>query len=77
MPTKRVPLSGVFGGRSPFDEFCRFARAQVDANDIDSEFFLLLKLYDADGLDDEHRPWRSLLYVTFYHLGSAEGAWQV
>lgn len=51
--------------------FCRFAKAHVESGDIDPTYPLLKRVYAAQGLDRETALWRTLLYVTFYHLGSA------
>jgi hypothetical protein len=55
-----------------FADFVTFARAHVASGDIDPMYPLLRSVYDARGLDEEHRLWFTLLYVTWYHVGSAE-----
>ena len=57
-----------------FDDFCRFSERQLETGDIDPAYPVLRQLYT--GLTREVALWRSLLYVTFYKLSSAEEAWQ-
>lgn len=57
-----------------FKDFCRFSCRQLETGDIDPAYPVLRHLYA--GLDRETALWRSLLYVTFYKLSSAEEVWQ-
>lgn len=57
-----------------FEDFCRFSCRQLETGDIDPAYPVLRHLYA--GLDQEIALWRTLLYVTFYKLSSAEEAWQ-
>lgn len=59
------------------DEFGAFARAQVETGDIDPAYPVLREVYRADGLGDrsEAALWRTLLYVTWYDLGTAAEVW--
>ena len=59
-----------------FDRFVAFAREQVTSWDIDPTYPVLRYVYEREGLSEEIRLWRTLLYVTLYHLGSAEILWQ-
>ena len=56
--------------------FCRFARAHVESGDIDPSYPLLKRVYAQLGLSRESALWHTLLYVTYYHLGSANLAFQ-
>lgn len=56
-----------------FADFLRFARRQIDSTDIDPVYPVLLHAFK--DLDYETKVWRLLLYVTWYHLGTAEEAW--
>ena len=60
-----------------FDDFCRFASAQVSSGDIDPVYPVLKAHYDKLGLDAEVAIWRTFLYVTYYSLGSAEIVWKL
>lgn len=59
-----------------WEDFILFARAQIASGDIDPTYPLLRSYYKAEQLDDETALWRTLLYVTWYHIGSAETAWK-
>lgn len=61
---------------SLFSDFCRFAQFQVDSWDIDPMYPLLRELYALDGLAEEVALWRTLLYTTFYHVGTAAALWE-
>lgn len=56
-------------------DFCRFAAGQVRSWDIDPMYPTLRELYDGAGLDRNTRLWRTFIYVTFYHIGTAERVW--
>jgi hypothetical protein len=58
-----------------FADFCRFSRAAVLSGDIDPMYPVLKRLYAAEKLPPEIALWRTLLYVTWYHIGSAEQVW--
>jgi hypothetical protein len=74
---KLWPAIGTAAGSRLFDDFCRFAEAQVRSGDLDPAYVLLRAHYEAEGIDDETAVWRTLLYVTWYHVGSAERAWKL
>lgn len=59
-----------------FDAFVKFARGQVLSGDIDPSYPLLKTIYASEKLKPEETLWRTLLYVTWYHLGSAEKVWK-
>lgn len=59
-----------------FDDFCRFAKAQIESGDIDPMYPLLRRFYANEELDREQALWRTLLYVAWYHVGSAEKVWR-
>lgn len=56
--------------------FCKFSTAHVSSKDIDPAYPMLKDVYDKLGLSLDDRVWRTVLYVTFYSLGSAEIAWE-
>lgn len=56
-------------------DFVAFAKAQIATWDIDPVYPVLVKNFDIEGLTLEQRYWRLALYLTFYHLGSAEYWW--
>lgn len=58
-----------------FGDFCKFAKAQIESLDLDPTYPVLKRYYDSLALPEEIRLWRTLLYVTFYNLNSAELAW--
>lgn len=59
-----------------FDDFCTFAKAQIISGDIDPMYPLLRTFYEDEKLAQEVALWRTLLYVTWYHVGSAEKIWK-
>jgi hypothetical protein len=59
-----------------FRDFCRFASAQVTSGDIDPMYPVLRRLYQQEGLPERIALWRTILYVTWYHVGSAEQVWR-
>lgn len=61
---------------SLFEDFCTFARAQIESGDIDPMYPLLRASYEDEALEEEIALWRTLLYVTWYHLGTANRMWQ-
>lgn len=58
-----------------WDDFCLFARAEKLSGDADPTARVLRRLYYAEKVDAETALWRTLLYLTWYHLGSAERVW--
>jgi hypothetical protein len=66
-------VSIVSSDRRPlFADFCRFSRAQLISGDIDPSYPVLARVYDAEGATTNDRLWRTLLYVGWYSLASAE-----
>lgn len=62
--------------KSPiFNDFITFAGLQIASTDIDPVYPVLRHSFDAQKLEPEIQAWRLLLYVTWYHLGTAEQAW--
>lgn len=59
-----------------FEKFCVFAKAQVVSGDLDPTYPVLHRLYANSNLPAEIRLWRTLLYVTWYNLHSAETVWK-
>lgn len=55
-----------------FEDFCRFARGQIDSGDLDPMYPVLREVYRARSFDREQALWHTLLYVTWYHVGTAE-----
>lgn len=60
-----------------FNDFCKFATAQIVSGDLDPAYPVLKRLYDTEGLTEEVRLWRTLIYVTWYSLSSAEQVWKL
>lgn len=58
-----------------FSDFCLFARAQLESGDIDPMYVMLRRFYENERLDREQALWRTLLYLAWYHVGSAEKVW--
>lgn len=58
-----------------WDDFVLFARAEKLSGDLNPTAIVLCRAYDASGIAKETAIWRSLLYLTWYHLGSAERVW--
>lgn len=59
-----------------FNDFCKYSNYSMDSWDIDPMYPVLKTyFYEIDKLDRETALWRTLLYVTFYHIGSAERVW--
>ena len=54
--------------------FCRFAKAHIESGDIDPTYPVLKAVQEASGFDIDQALWSTLLYVTWYNLGSA---WKV
>jgi hypothetical protein len=67
----------MFPNERLWDDFCLFARAQVLSGDIDPMYPVLKRFYAAEKADTEAQLWRTLLYLTWYHVGSAEKVWKV
>jgi hypothetical protein len=55
-----------------FEDFLEFSQLQIDTWDIDPTYPLLKKVYDERGYRAEQALWHTIVYLTFYHLGSAE-----
>ncbi len=67
------------GGRDPdvlWADFVRFARAQLRSGDIDPTYPVLAASYAREGISREVALWRTLLFVTTYHLGYAKHLWR-
>jgi hypothetical protein len=58
-----------------FAKFCTFATAQIVSGDLDPTYPVLKRFYADEGIPTEQALWRTLLYVTWYNLSSAELAW--
>lgn len=58
-------------------DFCRFATLHVESGDIDPMYPVLKGIYQAEGLSEEIALWRTLLYLAWYHAGSAQRAWDL
>lgn len=72
-----IAARGGFVNSYRFHDFCRFASAQLYSGDIDPVYPVLAHVYRADGVTREQALWRTLLYLTWYHLGSAKRAWEM
>lgn len=59
-----------------WEDFVLFSRAQIASGDIDPMYPVLKRFYAAEKLSPEVALWRTLLYVTWYHVGSAETVWR-
>lgn len=59
-----------------FADFCRFAEAQIRSGDLDPTYPVLREVYAQRGYDLDAALWHTLLYVTFYNLGTAERVFQ-
>tara|TARA_R110000824_G_scaffold120382_3_gene275609 strand:- start:2447 stop:3379 length:933 start_codon:yes stop_codon:yes gene_type:complete len=59
------------------EAFCVFSEAHIASGDIDPAYPVLKDVYDRFDLPLSERVWRTVLYVAFYHLGSAERAWEL
>jgi len=56
-------------------DFCRFATGHVLSGDIDPMYPTLRLFYEREEVPREIAVWRTLVYVAFYHIGSAEKFW--
>ncbi len=56
-----------------WNDFVIFSKAQLESGDIDPAYPILKRALE--GLPREQQLWRLFLFVTYYHLGSAETAW--
>lgn len=63
------------GAEKLFADFCTFANGQLSSGDLDPTYPLLKEVYKAEALSPERALWRTLLYVTWYSLGSASTVW--
>lgn len=59
-----------------FANFVRFSRAQIESGDIDPTYPVLKSVYQARNYSKEQALWYTLLYVTWYNLGSSEVAFE-
>jgi hypothetical protein len=59
-----------------WDDFVLFARAEVLSGDVDPMYPLLRRTYTAARLEPETALWRTLLFLTWYNVGSAEKVWR-
>lgn len=59
-----------------FQDFCRFAQGQLDSGDIDPTYPVLRAVYAAERVPLHLALWRTVLYVTCYHAGTAERLWR-
>jgi hypothetical protein len=59
------------------EDFKTFARGQIETGDLDPTYWLLKRAYERENLSLDIALWRTLLYVTWYHLGSAEKVWKI
>lgn len=58
-----------------FDDFVTFSRAHIETGDIYPIYSVLRAYHAAQETPEEVALWRSLIFVTWYHLGSAEKVW--
>ncbi|KKK50967.1 hypothetical protein LCGC14_3119710, partial [marine sediment metagenome] len=58
-------------------DFFTFARGEIFSWDVDPQFPLLKRHYADLDLDIDTALWWSLLYLSFYHFGSAEESWKL
>lgn len=56
-----------------WNDFCTFAQAQLSSGDIDPMYPVLRQV--VSGLDPDLKVWYVLLYLTWYHAGTAERVW--
>jgi len=59
-----------------FRDYCVFAAAHVRSGDIDPMYPVLRRFYASERCEPEVALWRTLLYVTWYHVGSASKLWR-
>lgn len=59
-----------------WEDFILFSRAHVLSGDVDPGAAVLRKLYATEKVDPERALWRTLVYLTWYDLGSAERVWR-
>ena len=65
------------GNENLFKDFCIFSQKQLDSWDIDPMYPILVELYNAKNLDRNKSLWWTFLYVSWYHIGSAEKSWKI
>ncbi len=63
------------GNVAAFTAFVRFSSAQVASEDIDVASAHLRRLYALEGLPEDTRLWRTLVYLAWHHVGSAVRVW--
>jgi hypothetical protein len=68
-----APLSEEDRALRLWEDFCTFSRWQLATYDLDPVYPVLRAAFQ--GMSHEIQVWRLLLFVTFYHLGSAERWW--
>lgn len=61
---------------SLFKDFCAFACGQLASGDIDPTYPVLKRFYRVEKLSREQALWRTVLYLAWYDLGSAERIWR-
>jgi hypothetical protein len=57
-------------------DFCTFAKAHISSGDIDPTYPVLRRVYEAEKCTPEQAIWRTILFLTWYHVGSAVQVWQ-
>lgn len=62
-------------GMDLFQDFVRFAKAQVVSGDIDPTYPVLKEVYRAQKVSREVALWRTLIFVATYHLGFSREVW--
>lgn len=60
-----------------FEDFCTFARLQINSTDIDPVYPVLKAYYDTEGYDLSTRVWKTFLYEACYNLASAHILWDL
>lgn len=58
-----------------FSDFCDFAKAQLRSRDIDPMYPVLKAYFQSLEISQADKIWRTAVYVTFYHIGSAYQVW--
>lgn len=59
-----------------WSDYVVFASAHLASTDIDPAYPVLRWRFDCDAAPRDVVMWRLALYLTFYHLGSAEACWR-
>jgi hypothetical protein len=55
-----------------WENFIMFCSPYIKSGDIDPVYPVLKKVYDLRKMNAEERIWHTMLYLTWYHLGSAD-----